>query len=143
MNQDGSTLLTWEFVQREMTGARNYWLSTSTNDGTPHVAPVWGIWLDDRLYFDGSGSTKWGRNLANDPRIAVHLPDPERVVVVEGIARMLGDNDLTDDEWSTLDSTYRHKYSVDEGSPFRYVEPTKVLAWDGDDLQNMTRWIFT
>ena len=41
-----------------------------------------------------------------------------------------------------LDSAYQTKYGVDEGSPYWYIEPTKVLAWNGGNLHTMTRWIF-
>lgn len=36
-----------------------------------------------------------------------------------------------------------NKYNVDKGSPYWYVQPTKVIAWNGGALDTMTRWIFT
>jgi hypothetical protein len=78
----------------------------------------------------------------HNSQIAVHLPEGDKVVVIEGRARMIGDNDLTSDEWERLDSAYRAKYNVKEGSPYWMVQPQKVLAWDGEALGNMTRWIF-
>jgi general stress protein 26 len=142
MPQEVALLLDWSFVQREMTASRHYWLATTREDGQPHVAPVWGLWHEDRFHFEGSPRTAWARDLAGDARVAVHLPKADRVVIVEGIARMIGDDEISDEEWHALDSQFQTKYAVSQGSPFRYVQPTKVLAWDGEDLQTMTRWLF-
>jgi hypothetical protein len=62
-------------------------------------------------------------------------------VIIEGVARALEDDDLTDAEWTALDAAFETKYNM-KGSPFRYVAPTKVLAWEGEDLRRTTRWVF-
>ena len=43
-------MLPWSFVIDRMNAARNYWIATATPDGRPHVAPVWGLWLDEAFY---------------------------------------------------------------------------------------------
>jgi hypothetical protein len=55
---------------------------------------------------------------------------------------VIGDNDLTSDEWHMLDSEFQTKYAVATGSPYMYVRPSKVMAWNGGDLQTMTLWVF-
>ena len=135
-------LLGWDFVARHMTEAQYYWLATVNSSGQPHTVPVWGIWYENRVHFDGSPHTKWARNLALNPKIAVHLPSGERVVIIEGRVQMLEDDDIDEPTWEILDTTYRKKYSTLQGSPYYVVHPHKVLAWDTITLESMTRWQF-
>jgi general stress protein 26 len=140
--QVNEQLLTWDFVARQADQAKYYWLATVSPSGQPHTVPVWGIWYMDRVHFEGSPQTRWARNLAQNTNIAVHLPDGEQVVIIEGKVQMIGDDELTSEEWNTLDSAYREKYSVLHGSPYYVVHPKKVLAWDTPSLATMTRWVF-
>ena len=142
MPEDERGLLSWDFVAEQMNQSRYYWLNTTLADGRPHAVPVWGIWHENRVYFDGSYKTAWSINLTRDPRIAVHLPDGNQVVMIEGIAHMIGDDEIDKATWATLDTTYQRKYNVAQGSPYWVVFPHKVLAWDNANLQSMTRWIF-
>lgn len=87
--ETAENLLTWDFVDQQMTAARYYWLGTSNAESHQHAVPVWGIWYENRVYFDGSSQTRWARNLSQNPHIAVHLPDPEKVVVIEGRVQTL------------------------------------------------------
>ena len=137
--------LDWSFVAEHMAAARYYWISTADTDDAdapqPHVAPLWGVWHGDRVYFDGSPQTRWARNLADHPAIAVHPPDAENVAIIEGVARQLGDDELSAAEWAVLDGAYAAKYGM-QGSPHWVVEPRLVLAWAGVNLGTMTRWRF-
>jgi hypothetical protein len=131
--------LTWAFVAERMAAAQYIWVCTTGPDGRPHAAPLWGLWWGDRIHFDGSPQTRWARNLAANPAVAVHPPDAENVVIIEGVARTLADDALTAEEWAALDGAYQAKYGM-EGSPYWYVEPRLALAWDGVRLGTMTRW---
>jgi general stress protein 26 len=135
-------LVSWDFVSEQMSQSRHYWISTVFPDGRPHVVPVWGIWFENRLHFEGSLQTAWGKNLLNNPQIAVHLPSADKVVMIEGTAHMIQDDEIDDEMWNLLDSTFRTKYQVEKGSPYIYVKPQRVLAWDGEELTTMTRWLF-
>ena len=142
MPEDTTQLLSWEFVTAQMAPSQHYWLTTISAAGRPHAVPVWGIWYANRLHFEGSMKTAWARNLVRDPRITAHLPNGEQVVIIEGTAHIIEDNDISADEWGTIDALFQTKYHVDKGSPYWYVRPQKVLAWDGGGLQTMTRWVF-
>jgi nitroimidazol reductase NimA-like FMN-containing flavoprotein (pyridoxamine 5'-phosphate oxidase superfamily) len=48
------------------------------------VTPLWGVWVGRALYFDGLPTTRWGRNLAANPRASVHLESADDVVIVDG-----------------------------------------------------------
>lgn len=84
--EDDEGLLPWSHVAQRMEAAKNYWVATVRPDRRPHVSAVWGAWLDDTLYFDGSPQTRRGRNIAANPHIAVHLESAKDVVILEGTA---------------------------------------------------------
>ena len=143
MPEDSTTLLPWDFVSLHMTASQHYWLTTVSAAGRPHAVPVWGIWYKNRIHFEGRMQTAWARHLVRDPHITVHLPHGEQVVIIEGIASIIEDTAIDDDEWKRLDTAFQSKYQVDKGSPYWYVQPHKVLAWNGGGLQTMTRWRFS
>ena len=70
---DPKAFLTWSHVEQKLAGARNYWLCTVRPNGRPHSIPKWGVWVEDRLYFDGSPETRHARNIARNPYISLHL----------------------------------------------------------------------
>jgi hypothetical protein len=47
---------------------------------------VWGVWIDDTFFFDGSPQTRRGRNLAANPAVTVHLESGSDVVILQGEA---------------------------------------------------------
>lgn len=142
MPETSANLLSWDFVVAQMEPAQHYWVCTMFADGRPHAVPVWGIWYKNRVHFEGGMQTAWARNLVRNPQINVHLPNGEQVVIIEGTGHIIEDNDIDNDEWNRIDTLFQTKYQVDKGSPYWYVRPRKVLAWDGGGLQTMTRWIF-
>jgi pyridoxamine 5'-phosphate oxidase-like protein len=42
--------LAWEGVRAQLEQAKQYWLATNRADGSPHVVPVDGLWVDDVWY---------------------------------------------------------------------------------------------
>ncbi|MDP9238601.1 MAG: pyridoxamine 5'-phosphate oxidase family protein [Chloroflexota bacterium] len=69
----------------QLTEARHYWIGTTRPDGRPHSRPVWGVWLDNRLYFS-TGSLA-ARNLNLSPEITLHVESPAgEAVIIEGVA---------------------------------------------------------
>jgi hypothetical protein len=88
-------LLPWSWVRDQTERSRNYWVCTTRPDGRPHAMPVWGVWIDDTLWFStGDGSVK-ARNLAADPRVAVHLESGDECVIGES-GRSAGDRIVCD-----------------------------------------------
>lgn len=79
-------MLSWCYVQERMRASLNYWISTASPTGQPHATPVWGVWMQDILYFDGNPQTRRGRDLAANPKVSVHLEDGTQVVFLEGEA---------------------------------------------------------
>src|ERR1700738_5528824 len=83
-------MMTWPEGAERLSAARTYWLGTTTVLGAPHAAPVWGVVTGETLYLYSERSTVKARNLAADPRAAVHLESGEDVLLVRGPAEDLG-----------------------------------------------------
>jgi pyridoxine/pyridoxamine 5'-phosphate oxidase len=70
---------------------RTHWLATTDQDGSPHLAAVGAIWVDDRFYFVSGPRLRKSRNIAANPRCAVSVSLDDIDVVVEGTARKVTD----------------------------------------------------
>ncbi|MGH2441715.1 MAG: pyridoxamine 5'-phosphate oxidase family protein [Chloroflexota bacterium] len=136
-------MLTWSHVQQRLEQARYFWLATVRPDGRPHVTPLWGVWLDSALFFDGPPFTRWARNLAAQPSVSVHLDDGNDVVILEGTVE-----DLTVDAelGNRIISAWSAKYGALQPDPsgggILRVRPRSVRAWSTEGLTDGARWIF-
>jgi hypothetical protein len=141
-------LLDWGHAQKRLEESLNYWIATVHPAGRPHAVPVWGVWLDGRLYFEGGADTRHMRNVAANAQIAVHLEDGSDVVIVEGTAEAatLPDPPLT----ARVAEAYGDKYgsmgykpkpdSWDRGGLWA-MRPRRAFAWKGFP-KDVTRFSF-
>lgn len=131
-----------------METALNYWIGTVDPDGQPHATPVWGAWLDNKFYFDGSPETRRMKNLAANPKTVVHLENGSDVVIIQGVTRFLRHPERRVTE--RLAAIYASKYEAfgyapksdqwDNGGLYA-VELRLVFAWTKFPT-DMTRWQF-
>jgi len=142
---EGKGLLPWSWAEAFIACARNYPITTTRPDGSPHAMPVWGVWLDGRLWFSTSATSTKARNLARDPRVAVPLVHErdEEAVVLEGIAEPVPH----DADRAAFIAAYKAKYDwdmTDEPGPLWALRPTRVFAFSagGDFAGTSTRWVF-
>jgi hypothetical protein len=138
----GDELLAWPRMAERLERATTYWLATTRPDGRPHVTPVWGVWVDGALYFDGIPTALWARNLAANRGVAVHLESGTDVLIVEGDA-----DDLTTDAvlGDRIASAWGEKYGRLVPAPaasgiFR-LRPTTARGWSHFP-HDATRWSF-
>ncbi len=141
--KSGKGLLDWSHVTERLTAAQNYWICTVSPEAQPHAVPVWGLWLDDKLYFGGGATTKRSRNLAKNPAVTVHLESGSDVVILQGEAHPMANPDkaltvrLAD--LSAEKYGYRPK-PEDYEAPGNFVfTPKVVLAWS-QFPKDATRW---
>jgi Pyridoxamine 5'-phosphate oxidase len=126
-----SRLLDWTSVERRLVESLHYWLATVRRDGSPHVVPTDGMWLDGGCYFGGDPATVHIRNLRRNVRATLHLEDGESAVIVEG-----------DAEWVTPSKAVAQRLAAAATAKYGYVQsaasyqegvwrlqPVKVLAW--------------
>lgn len=81
---NAARLLPWSHAEERLDAAKVFWLATTRRNGSPHVAPIWAIWADGALYFDGYDTAAWARNLAVNPAASIHLESGTDVVIVDG-----------------------------------------------------------
>lgn len=149
---DGRGLLSWDWAERRLAGAHDYWLATVRPAGpdrpsaAPHVMPVWGVWLDGRLWLSTSPGSRKAVNVRANPAVAVTTGDPIEPVVVEGTADVITEPSLIEAFAEAMDA----KYETDYGPEFYTtnvtvaVAPVTVFALDADDFTGTpTRWRFT
>jgi nitroimidazol reductase NimA-like FMN-containing flavoprotein (pyridoxamine 5'-phosphate oxidase superfamily) len=141
-------MLPWSHVVERMEKARNYWIGTTDPEGRPHATPVWGVWLDGRLYFDGGPTTRRVRNLLQNPSVVVHLESGDEVVILQGEAReaKAPERALTE----RLSTAYCAKYAASGYAPtpdqwdaggLYEMRPRQVFAWTKFP-KDTTRWQF-
>lgn len=136
----------WASVERQLTSAELYWLTTVRVDGRPHTSPLVGVWHDGAFAFcTGLGEQKQ-RNLEHSPLVTVTTGNSSwqsgTDLVVEGRAeRVTGRGRL-----EPLADAWQQKYGAawawdadEEGftsgdnHPHVYVvPPAKVIAFGKD-----------
>jgi hypothetical protein len=124
-------MLQWSEVDSRIEQAKNYWIATASLDGHPVARPLWGVWMGQQLYFEGSPKTRWGRMISVNPHIQVHLESGNEVVIIEGT--VIDELDVGEERYQQVCTIYASKYNgyqpVDHG--FFVITPKKVLAWAG------------
>ena len=116
--------LPWSWVEGELVRSGTYWV-VARSSRYPHPRPVWGIWLEDRLYLS-IGTPALRQTLADDPVITTHLESGTDVVIVQG--EIVGTTiDL--DAIAAYNKKYEWSYDIEEYGPLSVVAPSKVLAW--------------
>jgi hypothetical protein len=125
-------LLDWTSVEQRLVDSMHYWLATVRRDGTAHVVPVDGMWLDDGCYFGGDPATVHIQNLRRDGRATLHLEDGESAVIVEGVAEWVTPSRAVAQQ---LVAAAKAKYGyAQSASSYQEgvwrLQPVKVLAWN-------------
>lgn len=141
-------LLTWDWVHERLEKSQNYWIATVRPDGRPHVAPVWGIVMDNMVYFSTDATSRKARNLAKKPNVVLHLESGIECVIIEGLVEDATDRPILE----RIAPIYAKKYkphgfepTVEEltQNPMYCVRPQTVMAWlETDFPKTATRWQF-
>jgi len=137
--------ITWAHANRNLTKEGVYWVSTSSLDGNPHAAPVWGVWKRNTFFFETAPDSVKGKNLLSNPRVVVHVQDGLDTVIVEGTAaRHTDSNDL-----AGLKRDYLRKYDYspdwsDESKQVVFkVTPKVVHAWKAPHMhRSLVNFLF-
>lgn len=144
---DGADLIPWSEVSEKMAKARNYWVSTTRQNGKPHAMPVWGIWLDETFYFGTGANTMKAKNLKRNPAVVVHLESGDDVVILEGTTEEVTDKTRLQHIYNDV---YGPKYDLDmsahaedDAGPTFALKPTIAFSWLESDFPNTaTRYHF-
>ena len=149
-----ASFLTWDWVAAHLTESKNYWLCSirpptpEAPAGCPHVVPRWAVFIDGKIYYDGSPETRHARNIESNPNITVNLESGTQAIMLEGTSvpaekpsRELGQK---------LSQEYKKKYkdfgyapepnSWDAGGLFVFT-PRQCIAWTSF-TENPTKFVF-
>ena len=70
--------------EQRLLNERNVWMATTRPDGRPHLAPVWFVYVEDRIWVGtGRGSVRVA-NIAGTPMGAASLENGDTPIVAEG-----------------------------------------------------------
>ncbi|HET6312697.1 MAG TPA: pyridoxamine 5'-phosphate oxidase family protein [Chloroflexia bacterium] len=142
-------VLPWSYVSDMMSNALNYWIGTTRPDGRPHAVPIWGVWVDESLYFECGPNTRRGRNLAANPAVVVHIERGDEVVILEGTTEQIENPDpsLAERLAEASGAKYGPQYNYQPKPDSRQegglcvVHPTVAFAWTKFP-EDCTRWRF-
>ncbi|TMK28946.1 MAG: pyridoxamine 5'-phosphate oxidase [Actinobacteria bacterium] len=140
----GAELLPWSWAVERLVLARNYWICTTRADGRPHAAPVWGLWLDEALWFSTSPESQKGRNLARNPTVLVHLESGDDVVILEGEAEPSRDADALARFVDAYEAKYDYRVDLSNSdTPIYVVRPRIAQTWAESGFPRAAvRWLF-
>lgn len=143
-------MLSWSWAVERLENAIHYWIGTTRPDGRPHAAPVWAVWVDGMIVFEGGPDSRRGRNIAANPAVVIHVESGDDIVIVEGVAEETSrpepalESRLIDAFSSKYGPRYDYQYDPAnwrEGGLY-LVRPRKVLAWGSFAIKDATRWTF-
>ena len=140
--------LTWDWVAAQLRDSLHYWLCSVRPDGRPHVIPRWAVFVDGKIYYDGSSETRHNRNIEVNPNIAVHLESGTEAIILEGTSGPAGKP--SPEFGKKLSQAYKKKYkalgyapeprSWDEGGLYVFT-PRQCIAWSKFN-EDPTKFIF-
>jgi nitroimidazol reductase NimA-like FMN-containing flavoprotein (pyridoxamine 5'-phosphate oxidase superfamily) len=140
--------VSWHYVETRLCEAKNYWLASVRPNGRPHVVPRWAVYVDGKIWYDGSPETRHARNLEKNENVVLHLESGDEVVIVEGRAAPAERPSAA--LAVKLAAAYAEKYAAhgyspepnqwDEGGLFVFT-PRTILAWT-KFFENPTKFEF-
>ena len=134
--------LSWKWAVDHFSKAHNYYFATARSDGRPHVMPVWGVLLDRSFYFSTGRSSRKSKNLALNHNCVVCSENASEAVILEGIAREVGEKSLR----TRFARAYKKKYDWDmrdTKEPIYEVRPRVIFGIRETGDANPTRWRFS
>jgi hypothetical protein len=141
--------VSWEYVAAQLTGARHYWLCSVRPDGRPHCVPRWAVYVDGKIYYDGSPETRHARNIKENPNVSLHLESGRQAIILEGTSQPAGKPSA--ELAGKLSAAYKAKYSADgyapepdqwNGGGLYVFTPRQCLAWTVFN-EDPTKFVFS
>lgn len=142
---EGAGLLPWSWAVDRLTASHEYWVATVAADGRPNVTPVWGVVLDEVVWFSCAVTSRKSRNLRARPVVTVTTDDPHQPVIVEGTARLVDDRPSIERFTTATNEKYESPTPVEFflANDTWAVEAVTAFGLDDADFTGTpTRWRF-
>lgn len=112
---------------------RDLWVSTAHPDHGPHQIPLWFLWDGQAVWMCTGAASVTVRNVREEPRVRLALPDTFDVVLLQGEAECFSDQDVPAEAAEAFATKFGWDPRAEEGS-FVYVRvvPKSVRAWRGE-----------
>lgn len=145
---EGTGLLPWSWAEERLARSQNYWLSTVSSSGMPHLMPVWAVWLEGKLWFSSAAGSRKARNLTGEDRCMLSTQDPEQPVVVQGRADRVTERSDLEKMLAAENAKYGTDFGFDMVDPVANsvfaLSPAWAFALDSSDfLGSPTAFTFT
>lgn len=114
-------------VERRLQKDKNLWLATVRPDGRPHLAPIWFVWVDHKIFVCTGAESVKARNIRRNPHVTASLENGNQPVVIEGQAQPIGYAP------APVVAAFRDKYDWNIETDDTYtqvieIEPRKIRA---------------
>ncbi len=117
-----------EMIER-LESQQNIWFGSVRPDGRPHLAPIWFVWHNNKIYISTDPKSVKSHNVRKNSRVTLALEDGTHPVICEGTARPV------EQPWpEDLLAAFYKKYEWDLLKEAQYtdvieVSPEKWLSW--------------
>ncbi|MFJ9907397.1 pyridoxamine 5'-phosphate oxidase family protein [Streptomyces sp. NPDC101152] len=112
---------------------RDIWVATAHPAHGPHQVPLWFLWDGRAVWMCTSATSATVRNIREEPRIRLALPDTVDVVLLQGEAECFPDREVPADAAAAFTAKFGWDPRAEAG-PHVYVRvvPKSVHAWRGE-----------
>ena len=154
----GAAPIPWSRAKEQLDagGDHTFWLATTRPGGTPHLAAVGALWIDNKIYFTTGARTRKGRNLAKNAKCAFSVSLKGLDLVIEGTAVKVTDDatlqrlakTYRDQGWPAIarDGVLTAEYSAPSAGPppwdLYVVAPRVAFGVATAEPNGATRWRF-
>jgi nitroimidazol reductase NimA-like FMN-containing flavoprotein (pyridoxamine 5'-phosphate oxidase superfamily) len=141
------SFLTWDEVATQLTESKHYWLCSVRPNGRPHVVPRWCVYVDGKIYYDGSPETRHAMNISANPNVTLHLENGREAIILDGTTRMAEKpSPALGERLAQAYKKYKEfgytpgPHSWDKGGLFVFT-PRQCIAWSKFN-EDPTKFIF-
>ncbi|MDH5432251.1 MAG: PPOX class F420-dependent oxidoreductase [Nitrosopumilus sp.] len=120
-------------------GTKTGKISSIRKNGLPHIAPIWFVWEDEKIYFTTLSATIKAKNITNNPNVSFCADEqapPYSFVIIEGKASITQDykglllwtTKIASRYMGEENSERIGKRNCVEGELLVEITPTKILG---------------
>lgn len=109
----------------------------------PHLSAVWGVWLDDALWFSCGPRSRKARNLLANGRCAAATERADEAVTISGHASRVEDAGVIAPVAAAYSAKYAEGFPDPAENPLFAVLPDVVIGMvESEFSARATRWTF-
>ncbi len=114
-------------IEQRLQAEQNLWLATVRPTGTPHLVPIWFVWVADKIYVCTGANSVKARNVRQNSHVAIALEDGTHPIVMEGHAQLIARAE------AAVIEAFQRKYEWDITTDETYtqvieIEPKRMRA---------------